>query len=711
MKLRQILLVFLCLFLVNGVRAQMISDNSKWAFEAKKKSGEKDTYELIIHLKLPKDWHIYAMKPGGDGSLFPPEFKFTKNSQVTLVGTVKETGKLISEAMVGIDGIVNMYKEQVDYVQLAKITGNTLIKGKYSYQICNDAMCLPPTTKPFSITIKDIVGGTQPETAAAGPVVDTVKAQDTVAKTSTPDTAKANPTVSAETPKPTGGMKNSIESQSLIMLFLLAFGGGIAAVFTPCIFSMIPITVSFFTKRTKTRQDAIRNALYYSASLVTIFTLLGVLISAVFGSAALNSLSTNWVANLFFFVIFVLFGVSFLGAFELTLPSSWTSATDSKASVGSFSGIFFMALTLVIVSFSCTGPIVGPLLVLAGKGGIAGPALGMFGFSLGLALPFALFAIFPGLLNKMAQSGGWLNQVKVVLGFVELMLALKFLSNADLAQGWRLLDREIFIAIWIVLSVMLGFYLLDKLKLSHDDASPKNVYGQEYVSIFKLFLAITSFSFAVYLLPGMWGAPLNGASAFLPPMGTFDAFGGSSSAGSNNASTSEKNSDLKPVKYVADMKIYEPPVVSKLGLVTFFDYEEALAMSKKLKKPIMLDFTGINCVNCRKMESQVWSKPEVAKRLMEDFIVVSLYCDMNRIELPKNEQYFSKDLNMQVVTLGNKNADLQASKYGSNSQPLYFYVDENGNKLAEEGYSYDPDIQKFIDHLEKVKANYKKGHM
>ncbi len=362
-----------------------------------------------------------------------------------------------------------------------------------------------------------------------------------------------------------------------------------------------------------------------------------------------------------------------------------------------------MALTLVIVSFSCTGPIVGPLLVLAGKGGVAGPVVGMFGFSLGLALPFSLFAIFPGLINKMAQSGGWLNQVKVVLGFIELMLALKFLSNADLSMKWRLLDREIFIAIWIVLSILLGIYLLGKLKLSHDDASAKNVYGQEYVSIFKLFLAIMSFTFAVYLLPGMWGAPLNGVSAFLPPIGTFDAFGASGNAPAHN-------SDMTPVKYVDDMKIYEPPVVRNLGLVTYFDYDEALAASKKLKKPIMLDFTGINCVNCRKMESQVWSKPEVARRLKEDFIVVSLYCDINRIELPIEQQYFSKDLNSQVVTLGNKNADLQASKFGSNSQPFYFYVDENGNKLADEGYSYDPDVQKFVDHLEKVTANYKKVH-
>ena len=709
MKFKYLLATLLATLVLHTAFGQMVSDKSKWKVVVEKVKDNK--YKIVFHLTLPDGWHIYSLKPGGDGSLFPPAFTYNKNPKLKLIGDVKESGKLISEKMDGIDGIVNMFKVKVDYVQEAEISGDTKITGTYAYQICNDQMCLPPTTKPFTLKVGDDKTADQPVSEAAAkaladtpasPATDTGHHAEnaTVIPASKTDTTKPTPVTAAD------GAKS--QNQSLLMLFLLAFGGGIAAVFTPCIFSMIPVTVSFFTKRSKTRSEAIKNALYYSISIITIFTVLGVVISAVFGSAALNTLSTNWIANLFFFAIFVLFGVSFLGAFEITLPSSWTSATDSKAGVGSFGGIFFMALTLVIVSFSCTGPIVGPLLVLAGKGGIAGPALGMFGFSFGLALPFAVFAIFPGMLNKMAQSGGWLNQVKVVLGFIELMLALKFFSNADLAQGWRLLDREIFIALWIVLSTLLGFYLLDKIKLSHDDATPKNVYGQEYVSIFKLFLAIVTFSFAVYLLPGMWGAPLNGASAFLPPMGTFDAFGG---GGTNHGNaTSGTSLDLKPVKYVSDMKIYEPPVVTNLGLVTFFDYDEALAASKKLKRPVMLDFTGINCVNCRKMEFQVWSKPEVAEMLKEDFIVVSLYCDMNRIELPKNEQFFSKDLNSQVVTLGNKNAALQASKFGSNSQPLYFYVDENGTKLADEGYSYDPDAQKFVAHLEKVKANFKKLH-
>ena len=706
---RSILFVVLCLFAGNVVHAQIVRDNSKWTFEAKKISGDK--YELIVHCKLPDKWHIYALNPGGDGMEIAPEVKFTNNSDVKLIGVVKERGKRISEAMVGIDGNVNIYKNKVDYVQEAIVKNNATIKGTYSYQICDDSQCLPPKRdKPFTITISDAGG-----TAAATPAADTADngkaTKDTTSPVQTANVSGGGDTTKkavAATNTPSGSASaKAKEEKSLLWLFLAALAGGLAAVITPCVYSMIPITVSFFTKRSKTRAEGLRNALYYSLSIIIIFTVLGVLISAIFGANALNALSTNWIANLFFFVIFVIFGISFLGAFEITLPSSWTSKTDSRAGVGSFGGIFFMALTLAIVSFSCTGPIVGPLLVLAGKGGIAGPAVGMFGFSIGLALPFALFAIFPGMLNKMASSGGWLNQVKVVLGFIELMLALKFFSNADLAKGWRLLDREIFIAIWIVISVLLGFYLLGKLKLSHDDASAKNVYGQEHVSIFKLFLAITSFSFAVYLLPGMWGAPLNGISAFVPPIGTFDSFGGSAAP---EVSTNTENNEIHPVKFVKDMKRFEPQAVKSLGLVTYFDYDEAVEASKKLKKPIMLDFTGINCSNCRKMESQVWSQPEVTKRLKEDFIVVSLYCDFNSIDLPKELQHFSKDLNSQVVTVGDKNAELQAAKFESSTQPFYFYVDENGNKLADKGYSYNPDVQKFIDHLDSVKANYKRTH-
>lgn len=688
----------------SAATAQMIQDPTTWKYEVKKKNDS--TYDLIFRLNLKEHWHIYALDPGGDGMEIPPEFSFDKNPNIKSIGKIREIGKKVSSEMEGIDGKVNYYLNNVSYVQTFHVTGNTQVKGKHSYQVCDESMCLPPKSKSFSFSITDFSGAAE----SAGDIssVDTgTTVADTVAAVTATDTTN-NVAAATSTDKPDQGNNKKQQQRGLLWLFFMALGGGIAAVITPCVYSMIPITVSFFTKRSKTRSEGIKNAVWYSLSIILIFTVLGVLISAVFGANALNNLSTNWIANLIFFFIFIIFGISFLGAFEITLPSSWTSKTDSKAGIGSFSGIFFMAMTLVIVSFSCTGPIVGPLLVLAGSGGIAGPAVGMFGFSLGLALPFALFAVFPGLLNKIATSGGWLNQVKVVLGFIELMLAMKFLSNADLAQGWRLLDREIYIAIWIVLSVLLGLYLLGRLKLSHDDASPKNIYGQEYVSIFKLFLAIVSFTFAVYLLPGMWGAPLNGMSQFLPPMGTQDYV--VSNGGGAAAPHAEGNNAVAPQKYVKDMKIYEPPVVVQSGLVTYYDYEEALNAAKVLKKPVMLDFTGINCVNCRKMESQVWSQSEVMKRLKEDFIIASLYCDYDKIELPKDKQFFSKELNSQVVTLGDWNEHLQASKFNSNSQPFYFYVDENGNKLVENGYSYDPDVQKFVNHLDKVKEAYRAEH-
>jgi thiol:disulfide interchange protein len=708
MKLMRASLLFCFSLLITGsLFGQIIKDPTTWTVEAKKKSGNE--YVLSFHVKLKEEWHIWSLKPGGDGLEIAPTIKINDNPAVKLNGSVTEHGKAVVGPMDGVDGIVTYFENKVDYTQKATINSNTYIKGTYSYQVCNHSMCLPEATKSFTVEIKDAGGGAaSADTFTATAVAqgaDTMKA-DSASKNAggMKDTAKSK-TAAVVPVSNNKGDNDKKESKSLLWLFLAAVGGGIAAVLTPCVYSMIPITVSFFTKRSKSRKEGLRNAFYYSLSIIIIFTVLGVLISVIFGANALNSLSTNWIANLFFFVIFVIFGISFLGAFEITLPSSWTSKTDSKAGVGSFGGIFFMALTLAIVSFSCTGPIVGPLLVLAGKGGIAGPMLGMFGFSLGLALPFALFAVFPGMLNKMASSGGWLNQVKVVLGFIELMLALKFLSNADLAMGWRLLDREIFIAIWIVLSILLGFYLLGQLKLSHDDAPVKNIYGQEYVSIFKLFLAIISFTFAVYLLPGMWGAPLNGVSAFVPPFGTFDSFGASAAAANG-----ERDNGIMPVKYVQEMKKYEPPVVRNQGLVTYYDYGEALAASKKLKKPIMLDFTGINCANCRKMEGQVWSQPEVIKRLKEDFIIASLYCDANKIELPASEQFYSDSLHSRVTTLGNKNADLQASKFNANSQPFYFFVDEDGSRLVREGYSYSPNVQAFVDHLERVKASYRKLH-
>lgn len=658
--------------------AQMLEDPTEWSFSAKQVEG--NTYDLIFHCHVKNDWHIYALDPGGDGSFIPPNFTVNESADIKLIDEVREEGEVVDEFIDDDIGTVHYYHD-VDFIQRVELSKEDIdITGEYTYMTCNDETCLPPTTKEYSIRVGE--GGQ----AAAASSAEKKTDEASVDIVNAPADDESN-------------------KKSLLAIFFLALVGGLLAVLTPCVFSMIPITVSFFTKRSASRAEGIRNAFQYSLSIIIIFTVLGVAISAIFGADTLNIISTHWIPNLIFFVIFVVFGISFLGAFEITLPSSWTNKTDAKANTKSFRGIFFMALTLVIVSFSCTGPIIGPLIVGAAMGGFQGPILGMLGFSIGLAMPFALFAVFPGLLNNLAKSGGWLNQVKVTLGFIELMLALKFLSNADLQMGWRILDREIFIALWIVLSILLGLYLLGKLKFSHDSESSKNLFDQEYVSIFKLFLAIACFSFAVYMVPGMWGAPLKGLSAFVPPMGTQDFVMGSGGAPSGGGHAATLNGD-GPERYVAEMKIYEPEAAVKYGLVTYYDYNEALEASKKHGKPIMLDFTGINCINCRKMEGQVWSDPNVMKRMKNDFIVASLYCDAQNVKIPENERYQSEFLKKEVTTLGNRNSDLQASKYGSNAQPYYFFIDADENLLVEGGYGYDPDVQAFIDHLDKVKENY-----
>jgi thiol:disulfide interchange protein DsbD len=701
----------LCLGPLFSYAQGQVADPTTWTFKVSK-TGE-GKYRLNFHLNLKSGWHIYSLTPGGDGLLIPPSFNFDKAPFYQVQGKISEKGKLEVKNREGVDGAVREYHDKVDYFQDVTVKSNGIIRGTLEYQVCDESMCLPPKKKGFSFDVKD-AGGAPADTTAAAPANDTTHVAQTApvpSDTTTTAPAMAGPATTAAasasaTSKTESSTPPSDEYTNPWLLFALCFLGGLIAITTPCVYSMVPITVSFFTKRSKTRKEAIRNAIYYSLSIVIIFTVLGVLISAVFGPQALYKLSSNWIANLFFFAVFIVFGISFLGAFEITLPSSWTSKTDSQAGTSSFKGIFFMALTLVIVSFSCTSGIIGPLLVAASRGGLIGPAIGMFGFSLGLALPFTFFAFSPGMINKMANAGGWLNQVKVTLGFVEIGLALKFFSNADLVKGWRILDREIFIAIWIVLAILLGMYLLGKLKLSHDDANAKNIYGQEYVSLFKLFLVFCSFSFAVYLLPGMFGAPLKGLGQFIPPMGTFDSWMGTGTGSSTPASTGAE----PPKRYVKEMALYEPDVVKNNGLVTYYDYNEALEASKKLKKPVMLDFTGITCVNCRLMETRVWSDAEVMRRLKEDFIVASLYCDASGVSIPKEEQYFSKVLGYKVTTLGDRSLDLQVSKFNTNSQPFYFFADDAGNKLAEKGYGTNTNVSAFIEHLESVKAKYKALH-
>lgn len=666
MKRRAI--AILCLLLVFSVTTQYVhaEDSTAVSFSYNKQRINGKEVLLSLRVNIKPGVKLFALQKKEEDVLFSI-VSFDSAASKYLSGTVTEKGTKKTEVDASTQASVAYFADSVVWEQKinAAEADSFLVKGTVNYLFAKGDEYIPGE-QAFKFFIK-------PEQAVE-----------------------------------TDNSGSAVANRSLLWIFLAAFGGGLLALLTPCVYSMIPVTVSFFTKRSKTRAEGIRNALYYAASIVVIFTLLGFLVTLIFGPAALNNLATNWIANLVFFALFLIFGFSFLGAFEITLPSSWTNKSDAKASAGSFLGIFFMALTLVLVSFSCTGPIIGNLLVLASKGSYFGPLVGMLGFSTALALPFALFAFFPSKLNVLGKAGGWLNAVKVTLGFLELALALKFLSNADLVKGWRILDREVFITLWIVIFVLLGVYLLGKLKFHHDDELPKNDFGLPYLTVTRLMFALTAFAFAVYMVPGLFGAPLKSISAFVPPMGTQDFVMGAGMH-TNTPSDNTTSEQPHPQKYYEQMKMYEPEVVTKYGMITYFDYDEALAVARKLRKPLMLDFTGINCVNCRKMEGQVWSDAAVMKKLKEDFVIVSLYVDVQNVDLQENEHYFSKALNKQVETLGDKNADLQVTQYGANSQPYYFFLDANQKRIVPDGYGYDPDIEKFKQLLDTVKEKYAAG--
>lgn len=487
---------------------------------------------------------------------------------------------------------------------------------------------------------------------------------------------------------------------SLWSFFLGGLLAGFGAFIMPCIYAMVPVTVSFFTKRSTSRKAGIKNALIYSLSIITIFTAAGFLITLIFGPGALNAMASSAVFNVFVFAMFIIFGISFLGAFEITLPASWSNRADTKANFGSFSGIFFMALTLVIVSFSCTVPFIGLLTVWTAKGGMIAPLIGFLGFSLALSLPFALFAFFPALLNKMAKSGGWLNTVKVALGFIELALALKFLSSADLAYHWGILDREVYLSLWIVIFGLLGFYLLGKLRFHHDDDLPLNDYGKPYLTVTRLFFAIASLAFTVFLIPGLWGAPLKGISAWLPEMKTQD-FNLNKVQPVSSSTTIIEEMEVKPVKYTDFLESEIP------GVHAFFDFEEGMAAAKKLNRPILVDFTGHSCANCRKMEQEVLTDAEVTKRLQKDFVVISLYVD-DKHRLPEAEQYVSKD-GQKIKTMGDKNLDFEVNLTGNSAQPLYVFVDHEG-KIIKNAEGYNSDIKRFVTILDEVSKIFKEKH-
>lgn len=672
-------LVFLAVLLgINLAQAQIYSP-VKWNYSSKKISDNEA--EITIKATIDKGWHMYSQNVADDGPI-PTSFSFEKSSNYSLIGKVTE-GKAIEEQDVNFGMLLKFFEHEASFKQKVKLLSNKAftIKGSLEYMCCDNTKCLPPETIEFEVKL-DGASVTE-ETKAASPAVATPQATEPETASPAKDSSTSPAEVKPAEKKNTEPVKTQVEEKkSALGIFIAGFLGGLLALLTPCVFPMIPLTVSFFTKQSKTRKQGISNALLYSFSIIAIYVSLGMLITLSLGPDALNAMASNVWVNMAFFIIFVIFAVSFLGAFEITLPNSWINKADAASEKGGMIGIFFMAFTLSLVSFSCTGPIIGSLLVQAAVGGnVINPVIGMIGFSSALALPFGLFATFPGWLNSLPKSGGWLNSVKVVLGLLELALALKFLSNVDLAYHWGILKREVFIALWIIIFALLGFYLLGKLKFSHDSEL-------KYVSIPRLLFAIITFSFVVYLVPGMWGAPLKLISGFPPPTFYNEGWAMGSSSG------------------VAEKKIIEgtSPEHCPHNLNCFHDYALALAYAKKVGKPLMVDFTGWSCVNCRKMEDQVWIDPRVLQRLNDDYVLVSLYVD-DKTELPEAEKYVSPTTGKKVKTSGNKYSDFQTSRFKTNSQPYYTLLDHN-EQLLTEPQGYDPDIEKFISFLDKGKEQF-----
>ncbi len=661
----------------------------KWSFSQIKISA--DEIELQFKATPERGWHVYSQIETPDGPT-PTSIEFVKSSDYVLIGkTIEPKPHEVMEPLFD-SAIVRSFDGPVVFRQKIKVlsTKPFVIKGEIFGMTCNESQCQgfsPPPEFSFRIEGADLgekKATTADSLAAENAIVQTPDSGNAVLKSTVPDENNQRVTeLSAAPPKK--------EQDSFWMIFILGFVGGLAALLTPCVFPMIPMTVSFFTKQSKSKAAGIRNALIYGISIIVIYISLGLGVTLIFGADALNNMATNIWFNLAFFLLLVVFAISFLGAFEITLPSSFVNKMDAKSDRGGLIGIFFMAFTLGLVSFSCTGPIIGTLLVqAAATGALAGPFFGMFGFSLALALPFGLFAAFPGWLNSLPKSGGWLNSVKVVLGFLELALAMKFLSQADMVYDAMIITREVFLIIWIVIFALLGAYLMGWFKLSHDS-------DIKHVSVGRLLLAILTFSFTFYLIPGLWGAPLKMISGFPPPLEyTEDPtwFIQNNSAPQRN-STTEYNEHMHS---------------GPNGIPSFDDYYLALEYSKKVNKPIMIDFTGKACINCRKMEAQVWSHPEVKRKLSEEFVLVSLYVDKkNKLPSELQKDVVWNGANRKLSSVGDRWSYLQNTKYLSSTQPQYWIIDWNENRLSD-STSYDPDIKKYLHWLDKGIETFKSKH-
>lgn len=675
-----VILILVLLSCVLGMSAQILKPVT-WSFSNKQITDTE--FELLLTAKIDNNWHIYSQFIG-EGGPVATSFKFTSSPDYELIGKVTESPKPQKVYEKAFEMEVAFFEKKAVFIQKVKLKPPfAKVNGSLKFMACNNTQCLPPEDISFAFELKGKVVSTNTKASTPiTPVSNHDSAQSTV-KSKEKDLGKISDSkVKKQLTTIVPAQKGS---QSLWTIFLLGLLGGFAAFLMPCIFPMVPLTVSFFTKKEVSKKKGVRSALIYGLSIVGIYVILGLLITVIFGADALNVLSTNGIFNFFFFLLLVVFAFSFLGAFELVLPSSWVNKMDSKSDKGGLVGLFFMAGTLALVSFSCTGPIIGTLLVQAATmGQLLGPAIGMLGFAIALAIPFVLFAMFPAWMKAMPKSGGWLNSVKVVLGFLELAFSFKFLSNVDLAYHWNWFDREIFLSLWIVISALLGIYLLGKLKLPNDS-------DVKHVSTPRLILAIITLSFTMYMIPGLWGAPLKAISAFLPPMSTQDFV-----MSINGQSVIEHNSGKH--KYG---EIFHAP----LGLDVFFDYEEGLAYAKKVNKPVFIDFTGHACVNCRKMESAVWPDKEVLSRLSNDFVVIQLYID-DKTDLDASEQTISKYSGKNIQTIGNKWSDLQASRFNANSQPFYVLLDVKGNLLVQpKGADYD--AKSFVQYLESGLAAFK----
>uniref|UniRef100_A0AB33JUJ8 Cytochrome c biogenesis protein CcdA n=2 Tax=unclassified Prevotella TaxID=2638335 RepID=A0AB33JUJ8_9BACT len=661
------LTLFLAIFTL-ATHAQLINPVH---FSVQQKQISPTEVDLVFTGKIDAGWHVYSTGLPSDGPI-SASLAVDKAVGVQKVGKLQARGKEINTFDKLFEMNLRYFEHAVTFVQKFKITGKTYdVKGYLEYGACNDQNCLPPTQVDYHIKGNGPAEAPEATDVAATALASQAKA-DSVGKVGIPDSAKTDTAqmaasssdVKVELWKPVVKelkiLNGDTLSRSWFYIFLMGFVGGLLALFTPCVWPIIPMTVSFFLKRAGDRSRGVFDAVLYGVSIIVIYLSLGLIITGLFGASSLNTLATDAGFNIFFFLMLVVFALSFFGWFELTLPASWTNSVDSKASrTSGLLSIFLMAFTLALVSFSCTGPIIGFLLVeVSNAENILGPAIGMFGFALALALPFTLFALFPTWLKKVPKSGGWMNIIKVSLGFIELAFSLKFFSTADMAYGWHLLDREVFLSLWIVIFGLLGLYLIGKLKFPHDDPS------SHAMPVPCIMLGLVSLAFSVYMIPGLWGAPLKAVSAFAPPMMT------------------------------QDFNLYHNEVRAQ-----YTNYEEGMAAAAAQRKPVLIDFTGFGCTNCREMEAAVWTNPLVADKLKNDYVLISLYVD-DRKPLAEPMEVVENGKKRTLRTVGEKWSYLQRSKFGANVQPFYVLLDTKGMPLTK-SYSYDKNVSHYLDFLNR----------